>query len=158
VAYGGVLPERTVTGLTPEALLPAWQQAISNPGGPAHATFVATYADLVVGFADAGPSPDPDAGPADGLLAVLAVDLAHQRAGHGSRLLAAVADHLREHGMATLSAWVPEFDLARGALLRAAGLQPDGAQRRYRGAGDAEVVELRLTARLTDEARPGGTA
>jgi GNAT superfamily N-acetyltransferase len=146
LAYGNLLPEAAVAALTPQALLPAWQQVVSSPASRRHAVLVAVADDIVVGFASVGPSPDRDAGPDDGQLGVLAVDPAHQRDGHGSRLLSAVVDHLREQHMSALTAWIPEADLARTAFLTAAGMVPDGARRSFAGARGTTVTEVRLSA------------
>ena len=148
MAYGNLLPAATLEALTPEALLPAWRRAVSEPPTAKHAVLVAVADDIVVGFAAVGPSEDRDAGEADGQLAVLAVDPTHVRAGHGSRLLSAVVDHLRQHDLTALTVWVPEGDLARTAFFTSAGMLPDGARRSYQGAGDSDVVEARLSADL----------
>jgi len=150
MAYGNLLPETTVEALTPEALLPAWQRAVDEPPSPKHIVLVATADDIVVGFAAVVPSADRDAVATDGQLAVLAVDPSHQRNGHGSRLLSAVVEHLRAHGLTALTAWVPEGDLAREAFLRSAGMLPDGARRGYQGAGESVVTEIRFSADLAE--------
>ena len=49
--------------------------------------------------------------------------------GHGSRLLAAVVDGLRQDGADHVIAWVLDGDTARAQFLRSAGLGPDGAAR-----------------------------
>ena len=153
MAYGNLLPAPTLAALTPQALLPAWRRAVAEPPSARHAVLVAVADDIVVGFAAVGPSDDPDATASDGQLAVLAVDPVHQRAGHGSRLLSAVVEHLRTHGFSALTAWIPEGDLARTAFLRSAGMLPDGARRGYEGADQVTVAEVRFSA---DLAQPEG--
>ena len=153
MAYGNLLPEATLEALTPEALLPAWRRAVSEPPSAQHAVLVAVADDIVVGFAAVGPSEDRDATEADASLAVLAVDPLHVRNGHASRLMSAVVDHLRTVGLTALSVWIPEGDLARNAFFTSAGMLPDGARRSYAGADDATVVEIRLSA---DIAAPDG--
>jgi GNAT superfamily N-acetyltransferase len=155
MAYGNLLPEATLEALTPEALLPAWQRTVAEPPSPRHAVLVAVADDIVVGFATVGPSADRDATETDGQLGVLAIDPLHQRAGHASRLLSSVVDHLRNHGFTALTAWIPEGDLARNAFLTSAGMLPDGARRSYEGADQASVGEIRLSADLA-ESEPGG--
>jgi GNAT superfamily N-acetyltransferase len=153
MAYGSLIPEGTLAALTPEALLPAWRRAVSEPPSPKHTVLVAVADDIVVGFAAVGPSEDRDASENDGQLGVLAVDPIHVRSGHGSRLLSAVVDHLREHALTALTVWVPEGDLARTAFFTSAGMLPDGARRSYAGPDDATVAEIRLCA---DIAPPEG--
>ena len=154
MAYGNLLPEATLAALTPQALLPAWQRTVAEPRSARDAVLVAVADDIVVGFATVGPSQDRDATPTIGQLGVLAVDPIHQRAGHGSRLLSAVVDHLRNHGLTALTAWIPEGDLARTAFLTSAGMLPDGARRSYEGANRAGVAEVRFAASLA-ESEPG---
>jgi ribosomal protein S18 acetylase RimI-like enzyme len=169
-AYGDLLPADRLAALTPEALEPAWRRAVTEPPSRRHAVLVAVTDDILVGFAAVGPSGDRDAGEADGQLAVLAVDPAHQRAGHGSRLLSAVVDHLREHGLSTLSVWVPESDTALLAFFTSAGMVADGARRELAAADGAEgaegaegveaatVTELRLSAEVGEPATTAGPA
>src|SRR3954454_13103667 len=154
MAYGNLLPEATLEALTPEALLPAWRRAVTEPPSAKHAVLVAVADDIVVGFAAVGPSEDRDATETDGQLAVLAVDPLHVRAGHGSPLMSAVVDHLRSHGLTALSVWIPEGDLARTAFFTSAGMLPDGARRSYLGADDADVVEVRLSADIAPAEGP----
>ena len=158
MAYGNLLPEATLEALTPEALLPAWRRAVSEPPSPRHAVLVAVADDIVVGFAAVGPSEDPDADENDGQLAVLAVDPIHVRTGHGSRLMSAVVDHLRNHGLTALSVWIPEGDLARNTFFTSAGMLPDGARRSYQGADDATVAEIRLSADIAPADSDASTA
>jgi GNAT superfamily N-acetyltransferase len=149
-AYGNLLPEASLAALTPERLLPAWQRAVTEPPSARHAVLVAVADDIVVGFAAVGPSTDRDGAETDGQLGVLAVDPLHQRDGHGSRLLTAVVDHLRNQGFTALTAWIPEGDLARTAFLISAGMLPDGARRSFEGAGQSSVAEIRLSANLAE--------
>ncbi len=146
MAYANLLPEDALAALTPQALTPAWERAVQQPPTDQHAVLVAVADDIVVGFAAAGPSEDRDAGDHEGQLAVLVVDPAHQRAGHGSRLLSAVVDHLRIQGITSMTAWLPEGDLAREAFLGSAGMKPDGARRTFTGAQGMPVAEIRYAA------------
>lgn len=147
-AYPTLLPGAVLERLTDQALVPAWEAAVTHPPSPRHLVVVACAEAIVVGFAAVAPSGDRDAGPADGELVELAVHPLHQHAGHGSRLLAAATDTLREHGAATVRAWVPEPDTARLAFLASAGLAPDGAARTLAAPGGRQVRQLRVTARL----------
>ena len=152
-AYDGLLDAGTLAGLTSEALAGPWRDAVARPPSPRHAVLVALADDLVVGFAAAAPSEDADAGADDGEVVALAVDPAHQRAGHGSRLLAAAADHLRGAGLRSVAAWTPAADGPRRAFLASAGLREDGATRAYQG---RELTEVRYSATLGDPAAGEG--
>jgi ribosomal protein S18 acetylase RimI-like enzyme len=148
--YAGLLDPASLEALTPQALAEPWRDAVAHPPSPVHAVLVACSGSTVVGFAAVAPSGDPDAGDLDGDLVVLAVDPAHRGAGHGSRLVAASADTLRERGMTAIRIWVPDGDPALRAFLVSAGAAADGARRAFRTPDGREVAESRLAAALGD--------
>jgi GNAT superfamily N-acetyltransferase len=128
-AYAGVLPAEVLDALTADALAKQWRPAVENPPTPRHRVLVALAGDTVVGFAALGPATDPDRDPAlHAELYALVVGPSAQRQGHGSRLLAAAADHLRADGFTTVVAWVPAVDEAMIGFLVRAGWAPDGSQ------------------------------
>ena len=59
-------------------------------------------------------------------LAALLVEPRWGRRGHGSRLLAAVADLSAATGVRRLQMWVPEADAVTAGFLTTAGWAPDG--------------------------------
>ena len=146
-AYADLLGPEAVAALTPQALTPAWAAAVGTPPSSRHAVLVATAGGLVVGFAASAPSEDPDA-EGEGELATLAVDPSHQRAGHGSRLLAATVDLLLDAGTTAMLAWAPEADAPRLAFLESAGMHRDGGRRSFQVTSAVELVEIRLGAAL----------
>jgi len=148
MAYGNLLPAEALEALTPQELTPVWREAVLRPPSAKHGVFVAVTDDLVVGFAAVGPSTDKDATEKVGALGVLAVDPLHQRAGHGSRLLSAVVDHLRRHELTSMTVWVPEADLARAQFFSSAGMVADGARRSFAGADGVTVYEVRYGAEI----------
>jgi GNAT superfamily N-acetyltransferase len=133
--YRDLLPVAALAELTgPEAQetwRDRWAEAVSTPPSPRHRLLVAVASDLVVGFASHGPAEDdPDHDPAHSAeLLTLLVDPLHARAGHGSRLLAATVDTLREDGFDTLISWVFEEDGVMRSFLGSAGWAPDGLAR-----------------------------
>jgi ribosomal protein S18 acetylase RimI-like enzyme len=148
-AYPGVMPARALQELSAEQLEPHWLLAVTQPPTPRHGVLVACSGHLVVGFAAMGPCADPGMSGTDAELIALEVDPAHQRSGHGSRLLSAVADLLRgDGGFAALRAWCPTADQGRLAFLTSAGLRPDGGRRTLRGDDGVQVDEERLAAAL----------
>lgn len=147
-AYADLLDAAALDRLTGDALAGPWHDAVTAPPSRRHSVLVACAGSTVVGFAAVGPSPDRDAGPDDGALLVLAVDPAHRGAGHGSRLLAASADTLRDTGVSSLRAWVPDDDTALHAFLVSAGAAPDGARRTLTRQDGRTVGETRLAAAL----------
>ncbi|TYK48223.1 GNAT family N-acetyltransferase [Actinomadura decatromicini] len=132
--YRDLLPAAVLAEVTgPEAVevwRDRWAEAATAPPSPRHRLLVAVASDLVVGFAAHGPAEDADLDPGSAAeLITLLVDPAHTRAGHGSRLLAATADLLREDGFAVLTSWVFEADDVTRTFLGSAGWAPDGTAR-----------------------------
>ena len=78
----------------------------------------------------------------DAELVALAVDPARAREGHGSRLLAAAADLLREHAFHTAVTWVFTEDTALRSFLEPAGWAVDGARRTLALERPVELVRM----------------
>ncbi len=141
-----VLPPAVLDSWDEAAAAARWGTAITSPPTPGHGVLVAVDDGRVVGFAayapaELGPDERPHpAGPASEL-AVLLVEPRWGRRGHGSRLLAAVADLTRSTGVARLQTWVAEADAVTGGFLASAGWDRDGWVRTL----DAGGVPLRET-------------
>ncbi|MFA1539339.1 GNAT family N-acetyltransferase [Actinomadura monticuli] len=131
--YRDLLPAGVLDEVTAPAAVETWRdrwaQAATAPPTPRHRLLVAVASDLVVGFAAHGPAEDDDLDAAAAELITLLVDPLHTRAGHGSRLLAATADLLREDGFTTMVSWVFEDDEVTRTFLGSAGWAPDGTAR-----------------------------
>jgi GNAT superfamily N-acetyltransferase len=106
-----------------------WDRSLRAAEGPA-AVFLALEAGEPVGVAAVGPAlaGDHDAR-VTAELGLLAVIPAACRHGHGSRLLAATADHLRNHAFPVLLTWVFTADEILRSFLESAGWELDGATR-----------------------------
>lgn len=80
---------------------------------------------------------------AGGIAEILALEVpaAHGRRGHGSRLLAACADLLRQQGATRVQTWAVQADETRARFLSQAGFAPAGL-RRSLDVGGEEVVEV----------------
>jgi len=128
--------------LDESAFEPGWSEAITEPPGPGHRVLVACAGARVVGFAAVRP-----VGEGTGELVALEVLPAEQRSGHGSRLLSAAVDSLRQDGAEALTAWVLDGDTAREQFLAGAGLGPDGRVREL-ATGHDTVHEHRWTAEI----------
>lgn len=135
--HESALGDGVVDALDTAVMRDRWAAAIAAPPGPGFAVFVALDGPRVVGFAAVAP----------GQLMALEVDPDHQRAGHGSRLLAAAVDRLRSDGAQELVTWVLDDDSARERFLSSAGLGPDGTER-VLATGVRDVVERRWSALL----------
>jgi ribosomal protein S18 acetylase RimI-like enzyme len=133
----GVLGEGVIEALDVPAMRARWSSAITSPPGPGFAVFVALAGPDVVGFAAVSP----------GQVLSLEVLPEAQRAGHGSRLLAAAVDRLRNDGSETVTTWTLVDDTARAAFLESSGLGEDGRSRTL-ATGVREVVEHRWSAAI----------
>ncbi|MGL5817954.1 MAG: GNAT family N-acetyltransferase [Phycicoccus sp.] len=149
--YAGRIPDDVLAAFEPEAFARAWRDSLTTPPPGVHRLLVACAGDQVVGVVAVGPSQDPDAGHAHGEVTLLAVHPDARRQGHGSRLLNAAVDMLREAGAEVVAAWLLADDEAGRAFLGSSGLAPDAAYRdRVVAADGATLREVRLTARLAD--------
>ena len=112
-----------------------WEAAAASPPTSRHRVLVAVERGddgnrTVVGFTSFGPATDPDLWPAtDAELYELHVHPQLSGRGHGSRLLNALADTVREDGFHTLCVWALESDRSLREFLESAGWAPDGARR-----------------------------
>ncbi|MHA7134994.1 GNAT family N-acetyltransferase [Oerskovia turbata] len=137
VAHAEVLGEDVLAALDVPRMQEQWEGAVSSPPGPGFAVLVALAADKVVGFAAVAP----------GQLVALEVLPTHQRGGHGSRLLSAAVDRLRQDGAEEIVTWVLDGDTAREQFLGGAGLGPDHRARTL-ATGVRDVVEHRWSASI----------
>jgi GNAT superfamily N-acetyltransferase len=137
-----VLGAEVIADLDHDAFAAGWQAAIATPPGPGHRVLVACDGPRVVGFVALRPL-----GESAGEIVALEVWPAAQKGGHGSRLLAAAVDLLREDGVVQIGTWVLEGDAAREQFLGAAGLGPDGVERAL-ATGVREIIEHRWVAAL----------
>jgi ribosomal protein S18 acetylase RimI-like enzyme len=148
-AYAGRVPDEVLAVFEGPAFARVWRDSLAAPPAGVHRLLVACVGAQVVGFAAVGPSQDPDAGPATGELTAVGVHPAARRQGHGSRLLNACVDVLREAGAEEVVAWLLADDEASRAFLTGSGLGPDGAWRDRVVAPDGSTLrEVRLVAAL----------
>lgn len=134
--------EAALAQLDESAFEPGWTDAITAPPSPGHRVLVACEGARVVGFTAVRP-----AGEDVGEIVALEVLPAEQRSGHGSRLLAAAVDTMRQDGAQAMTAWVLDGDEARAQFYSGAGLGPDGRVREL-AAGHDRVQEHRWIAEL----------
>lgn len=122
-----------------------WARAVIAPPGPGYRLVVATRGQEVVGYAALAPSQDADAEPGDAEIVAWEVHPEHRGRGHGSRLLAALADHARSLSAGSLTIWIGYDDESRRFVLQEAGFAPDGAHRTVHmdEGWDSDAVALR---------------
>jgi ribosomal protein S18 acetylase RimI-like enzyme len=128
-AYGKILPRDVVEELDPAIFARVWRDSLKQPPSPRHVLLVACAGEQVVGFAALGPSADPDADETSGEVLELGIHPEARRSGHGSRLLNAAVDTLRDMGFRSMALWLLARDEDTRAFLTAAGLSPDSAYR-----------------------------
>ncbi len=140
---------------TPEPSAAAWREALTSPPPGLHRLLVACAGDQVVGIAAIGPSQDPDTGQGTGEITLLGVHPDARRQGHGSRLLNACVDLLREAGALAVTAWLPATDETTRAFLGGSGLVPDSAFRDRVVSPDGDTMrEVRVGAGLVEDHEP----
>jgi GNAT superfamily N-acetyltransferase len=132
----------------------AWERAILAPPSPRHQVWVALEGNEIVGLAALAPASDPDLdAQSDSELIVLAVDPAHRRHGHASRLLSATMQSLTDSAGRTATSWINASDDASRRFLETAGWGADGAHRTLTiddGSADAGTAPLRQIRLGTD--------
>lgn len=150
--FGESFPAEVLAQFTSEAFAPAWRDAVTTPPSAQHRVYVACAGATVVGLLATAPArfENSGAGGAATEVVALLVDPAHQRAGHGSRLLAAAVDSAAADDATHVTAWILDGDPAREAFFRGAGMAPDGTSRHLE-IGDRLVPEYRWSARLPEK-------
>lgn len=148
-AYAGRVPDEVLAVFEPDRFARAWREGLTAPPEGVHRLLVACAGEQVVGACALGPSQDPDADPTTGEVTLLAVHPDARGQGHGSRLLNAGVDVLREAGAEAVATWVLADDEAGRAFLVASGFGPDGAYRDRVVSADGDTLrEVRLVARI----------
>lgn len=152
-SYAALLPRELLDDVDGEQFAAVWREAVTKPPTARHRVLVALDAGRVVGFAATAPSEDPDAAPGDGEIVAFHIDPDALGEGHGSRLLAAVADTLRADGFGRGRIWLVVGDDALRGFLEPAGWAPDTAHRTLdlTGDGEATLRQVRLHTDLTEE-------
>ncbi|HYU83536.1 MAG TPA: GNAT family N-acetyltransferase [Kribbellaceae bacterium] len=146
-SYDGLLPAEVLAQLDAAQFAETWRMALRSPGQARNRVLVALDHERVVAFSATTASDDPDADPGtDALVAEFCVHPEATRAGHGSRLLHAVADTLRADGFTRATIWLNATDDTLRTFLTESGWAPDGAHRELDlyGDGTVRVKQIRL--------------
>ncbi|MEV8436535.1 GNAT family N-acetyltransferase [Actinosynnema sp. NPDC051121] len=151
-AYRELVPAEVLEAIDVEQTSPAWAEAVAHGQ-----VFVAAEGAWTVGFCVAGIAPEDEVAHADGAvpedaattaLVNVLVEPRWGRRGHGGRLLATAARHLREAGATRGVAWVPEADKASIGFYGKADWTADGTVRTL-DAGGRPLREIRVTGGLS---------
>jgi GNAT superfamily N-acetyltransferase len=153
--YADVLPADLLAGLEPPAFAEQWRSSLEAPKDGRQRVLVALSGELIRGFAVTEPSRDPDCDPvADAEVSEFVIDPEAVSAGHGSRLLHACIDTLRQDRFRRGTAWLNSTDDALRRFLVEAGWATDGAHRELDLDGDGlvRVKQVRLHTDITADA------
>lgn len=123
-AYADLLPAAMLADLDEARVAESWRAALVRPPSGQHHVLVALDDDRVVGFTATAPCADADAEGVDGEVLVFHVDPDATRRGHGSRLLAALADTLRADGFRRGYVWLFAADDPQRQFFTSAGWAP----------------------------------
>jgi ribosomal protein S18 acetylase RimI-like enzyme len=155
-AYRGHMPDDYLDGLRPEDRAAYWDGVLRREGRRG-VILVAERGGEVVGFAAAGPSPDPEGA---GELYAINVDPAHWGTGAGRALLLAAQAELASLGFDDTVLWVLPANARARRFYEIAGWVADGTERTMEVFG-VSVPEVRYRRRSTSEesssATPAGT-
>jgi len=125
-SYATLWPAEALASLDVVAIEASWREALTNPPTAKHRLFTACAGPVVVGFAALAPAADDEG---TGEVVALEVSPARRSDGHGSRLLAACADVLRQTSAAAIRTWLVNGDEGRARFLQGAGMAPTGLVR-----------------------------
>jgi GNAT superfamily N-acetyltransferase len=155
-AYRGHMPDTYLDGLRAEERAAYWERALRRQDRRG-VILVAEQAGEVIGFATAGPSPDPEGA---GELFAINLDPDHWGTGAGRVLLEAAQEELDRMGFAESVLWVLTGNARARRFYERAGWTADGTERRDEvfGVTVAEVrYRRRWTSREISSATPAGT-
>lgn len=146
------LDPELAAGFDPAAFASRWEQAVAAPPSPLHRVLTALDRSAVVGFAAIAPVEESvrtglEGDPPEAEILALEVDPAHGRSGHGSRLLAACVDVLRQQNAGHVMTWAVQGDDPRARFLSSAGFAPLGMRRTWQ-VGDGTVSQIAWHAAL----------
>lgn len=143
--YAELIPPDVLKSLDAAELADRWTATLTSPKDARLRVLVALERADVRGFTLVHPSHDPDSDPvADGEVGEFIIDPAHQRAGHGSRLLQAAVDTLAADKFTRAVWWVDAADDVLRAFVTESGWEPDGAHRELSTETGATLKQIRL--------------
>ncbi len=103
--YAGIVPADFLAGLSAGQRTPFWQETLDNLDSQRFTLVAEDAAGQVVGFASGGQERDGDPTYQGELYAIYLLQN-QQRQGMGRQLMAAVAERLRQRGLASMLVWV----------------------------------------------------
>lgn len=125
-SYQAIWPAQALASLDVPSIEASWRSALERPPTAKHRMLTACAGPVVVGFAALAPATDQAA---TGEIVALEVSPARRGDGHGSRLLAACVDVLRQTNAEAVRTWVVQKDDPRARFLESAGMARSGLVR-----------------------------
>lgn len=145
MSFGDLIPADVLDGVDPVTMAGRWSTTLSAPKDARMRVLVALERADVRGFALVHPSYDPDSDQvADGEVGEFVIDPAHQREGHGSRLLQAAMDTLQADKFTRAVWWVTSTDDVLRSFVAESGWEPDGAHRELESENGSTIKQIRL--------------
>ena len=123
--YRGLVPDELLAGLSIDQRTQMWRRLLEEEN-PAHPIWVADINRGVVGFVDAGPSRDEDAGDSIGEIFAFYVLPEHQGVGVGRSLIATASSWLAEQFEAA-TLWVLKGNTRTRRFYELSGWRFDGS-------------------------------
>jgi GNAT superfamily N-acetyltransferase len=158
--YADVLPRDLLRGLDPQAFTEQWHMSLTRAKDARQRALVALDRNHIKGFAVTEPASDPDCDPvADAEISEFVIDPEAISNGHGSRLLQACVDTMREDGFSRGTVWLSATDDSLRKFLLKAGWATDGAHRELdlEGDGSIRVKQVRLHTDITADGERAGS-
>ena len=123
--YRGLLPDTYLNELSADRRAEQWRSWLLDPGHTR--TFVAEAEDRCIGFAAAGPSRDPGAGPSVGEVYAIYLEEHVAGTGVGTALLRAAIESLAAQGWTHATLWVLDGNGRARRFYEREGWTLDGA-------------------------------
>jgi GNAT superfamily N-acetyltransferase len=150
--YADVLPRDLLSELDPRVFAEQWRASLTGAKDARQRVLVALGRNSIKGFAVTEPSSDPDCDPvADAEVSEFVIDPEAVSNGHGSRLLQACVDTMRQDRFSRGTVWLSSTDDSLRKFLVEAGWAADGAHRELdlEGDGSIRVKQVRLHTDIT---------
>jgi len=144
-AYRGVVPDAYLDGLEVDARAVKWR---ANLERATSSTWIASDADMVLGWMSFASSRDDDASATTGELWAIYIDPDHWRRGVGQALWEVGATQLRAAGFRDCTLWVLRDNPAAQAFYAAHGFVVDPGTEKVFELGGAAIAEIRMRATL----------
>jgi ribosomal protein S18 acetylase RimI-like enzyme len=147
-AYRGVVPQKTLDGLSIERRAEYWSRRLAERDG--NRTWVAEQDVRIVGFVGTGTPDDPELPPSTAEVQAIYLVSSARGLGLGRLLLETAVDDLVERGFSAAILWVLTANDRARHFYEAAGWQPDGTAQMLDFDGEAvEEVRYRIDLRGT---------